>query len=385
MSDWYDDEEVRCQNEYCFGNGYATWTGGAQKRGKEPPKQCNECWENNNNQKDVEITCENDWCRYKFTIWAKSIVWHRRNVGEWEEPTLCKRCEANPDLKPKEMTCQNASHAGGTFMWNPGEQLFYESKGLDPPELCKDCRQENKFQQDDHTICSLCEFERNISRRYIISWRRNEGEWKTPDKCRLCEQDPQRAENKRLQKEAEQKIEQFLEGDGERPYDEIVDEVGRLKDQATHIHNLLAIQTGIIGEIRTDLVHAISEKRGVTEFDTLTDANKYAQMPDKSGNFPNRLRHIMNHFDHFEAYLGAQSMQDALEKLEDIAESIDTSRVVEFETGRDRVAKYDTRSGMVVILEEYPSPPPQSSIVTAFHPSDGIDYVARQINNDNWT
>ncbi len=363
MSEWFDDEEVPCQNPGCVGDGTAIWRGSDRKRGKDAPEQCYECYLANKNQEDETIDCPN--CEEEYPYKAKSIVWHRRNVGEWETPELCRFCSEHPEYKMKELSCQNKA-CTNTFKYGPRWQKKIADRGQEDPVLCEDCREANKAQQPVTITCEACEMKFTYSRNSVISWKRSDGWWEDhPVLCKPCFKDPDRV--KRLKKEKEKEEKQKRQKELELQF-------------APRVGYYL-LEKGK-GKFEYDVDSETYEvNSNPTDFDVITDPSIYACIPDPNGTAIDHItadRHDWN---------GAAGTNDGTAILEDyvlpIVESTNPTEVIQCTTGR-RWVKYEDETGTFVLIQrnEYSSNPPYR--VYNSYPM-GPDDAAECVISGRWT
>lgn len=274
------------------------------------------------------------------------------------------------------LICQNAS-CGKEFTFSGGEQKFYQERGLNEPALCRECRQERNATQDYSLTCEACGFERTLRREYIISYRRNQGPWIPPTLCKMCEENPERAEAHRAMTRGKEKLNQFLQGQQEAPFQYLLDDRTGIRGFPQYLRTITKWYSEPAEDIQEAFLQDVSWSTGLTQMDVLADPTVYQTLSGGKDHL-NRLNHIMEHFEGQDSY-------NVLDTLQDIAESTDTNQVVEFKDRKsDNFIKFDINSKTVLVLDEYQSPPPDFMIITAYQASNGFGYILNKINSGLW-
>ncbi len=91
---------LTCQNAGCISGNSFEFSAEEEEWYLEnglsvPPKSCPECRDWKRSQKDETIRCEVcDWVRI---ISSGQKIMHHKDVGPWEQPTMCRLCEKDPE------------------------------------------------------------------------------------------------------------------------------------------------------------------------------------------------------------------------------------------------------------------------------------------------
>lgn len=369
--EWFYDEEVPCQNPGCYGT--ATWSGGAQKRGKPAPRQCQECYEANRDQADEVIVCAN--CKEEYTYRARSIIYYRRNVAPWKTPNLCRFCTEHPDLHPIDLDCQNAA-CTNTFVFSPRWQQKIADKNQQTPVLCDSCRQANKTQQEVRLKCSACETDYTYSKFQIINFKRQHGWFEGRTVCRLCFEDPQRA--KRLKEEREKEKKKEEDEKEKRRREDIVGYY--LLEEGTDEEN--AEWEGIVDENTYEVTS------NVQSYEILTGEELYARIVeiDTRGKSAGRSTIARDHILYGKEGKGHGwddlSFDEVLGQAGGIAEDTDSSIIECRDRHTDYIIKYDTNTGVLVIICESEDEVTRWRVKTTYQPSQ--EDAAKKIRSYSW-
>lgn len=178
-------------------------------------------------------------------------------------------------------------------------------------------------------------------------------------------------------------MDDFLKQHGTKPFWDEIDETERLRDEVGYLQNTLLINANVENVLQTTLLQEASRSTGLTEATILTDIDTYLTMHGGSRG-DNRFDHIMRHFDDFVERLGATEPLDAFEKLQEIALNDNPSEVAEFRQDDGQLIKYDIEHKVVIVLNEYDSPPPDFSITTAYGATAGAQHVVNKIIAKTW-
>jgi len=264
----------------------------------------------------------------------------------------------------------------GSFSMEPGEEAWHMQKFGHLPTNCPACRAWKKAQTDVEITCSSCDFTFRITARQIIGWHTHNGIWEQPTLCKMCEEDPNRASRKRNQKTAISEASAFLAKKASNPLDDSLKALAKKMFGKYDKRQLNDLRQLVIDLHRAQMTRAvILAQWGTKPIDVVTDVQFYANLHDpKHGN---RLSHIKD--KHYRrghlAGLNARSIDEALQKLGEIASS-NSDDIYDFRDSKTNyIVKYQEKTGIVVLIDDSRRFINTEHIVTAYTPSNALTKI----------
>ncbi len=309
---------------------------------------------------DITITCSN--CGREYT-WRGGRIKYMSG----EVPDVCKTCYENPHLHPIALICQNKS-CEKAFEWSVGEQAFYQKKGFDQPALCTECREEKKNQRNVTIYCNACNERRTIKKQYIISYRRETGQWSPPQLCKLCEDDPDRVVSE-VERKLAREYTALLRSQRRNDYYQRQRNLGS---------TLQSYGPRFSRYFDPDTLSVVSNPQS---FDILDDAETYEQIEDHK--YGNVLAHITKPQHESLKKLGTNEGQRLIFMSHQIARETNKQLVTQFkDTKTGYWIKRDNITGQVAIIRQYESPPPPFRLVTTYQVDES--QVVSKITGRAW-
>lgn len=277
--------------------------------------------------------------------------------------------------RSQEYECVNAGCTSDERTFEAAPEDWFADRGLDTPKNCESCREWIEEQKDIGSItatCHFCGYVRVITASYRISYHRNYGNWdehwdreKDFQICRLCTEFPGRR-HKLIYLKAKKQYKEHPEM--LRQADE--DYLARADGQRLLMEHL-----------RTNGIRSTPKR-----FDVPESMLFYRGIPTppelvyKDGE--NQLTHILQERHEWLQKFGTENPGTILNVAHRIAVSTE-QHLLQFASKNGKVAKYDPKQEVVVIIRSSSESPTGNLIVTAF-PADP-EYVRDQLNEHRWT
>lgn len=278
----------------------------------------------------------------------------------------------------------------GSFTMEPGEEDWHMQKFGHLPTNCPACRAFKKAQTDVDITCSACDFTFTVFARQIIGWHIHNGIWEKPTLCKLCEEDPNRAQRKLLHKQAKQVADRFYDGKADHPRQHLLRPVEKrwfrrnAKRKVANAREYLVRWIKARKQGSPEDLRKLSEQWTVSSVELTTDKAEYKRKFDKEHGdaYEHLIRHFRDHRPEGEdervnlQRIGVKSESDVLTKLNEIVSTNDPDQIVEFRDAKsgylikyhfetesaivihDRQRTIKDKSGNVVKVDEPPPPPP---------------------------
>lgn len=259
----------------------------------------------------------------------------------------------SPELASQTYTCQcKGCGSGGSFEAAPAN--WWHEKGLSPPRNCPSCRAWIKNQIDGKAPCATCRWEIPVSAKRKISFHKREGKWHPPVACTRCAADPTWAEQSAKARGAVRERKKQDKDDRQKP-----DLVARLKAKGAFPSQLDSIR--IAGEMQW----------------WETTFKNYA----KEGRQSLYVHIIGRHGNEIAKSAGVGTDQQIVAYLAMLANSNDSSRVVQFRQRNRSIVKLDTMTKVAIVVDIRDPAAPEP--ITAF-PPEKDRYILEKINEGRW-
>lgn len=316
-------------------------------------------------------------------------------------------------------TCRMKGCVGdGTFELSEGEEKWYMEKFGNLPRNCPACRDWKKKQVDVYVTCEYCGFRFRITGQQIVGWHIHNGIWEKPTKCKLCDEDPNRAVREKLNRSADAVVYNFYGRDADHPRQHLLRPVKdnwfrkraerKIANARRYLERWLAASKD--NKDAEESLQQLSRQWTVIPIEVSTDAEVYKNKPDKRHG--DAYEHLHRHFrdnrpsggENESANLdriGAKRERDVLSKLHEIAINKDPNEIVEFRDARQGyLVKYHFETGSVLIIHDRKrsnlkdksgelvdkTPPPPPPYVKTSYPKSlaGVATKMRLAGNDGW-
>lgn len=286
---------------------------------------------------------------------------------------------------------------GGVFSMDAKEEEWHMDRFGHLPKACKGCRNWRKAQTDYTYSCAACYAKRTVPKTKIIGHHKYVGPWESPTLCRLCQNDPDRETRKRVSNAAYTMLTTHYYGNGNHPRSYLLENsrgqwLGRngrrkLLNARQYIKswsNVSQAMSGVSSDAHiANELRAMNEQWGISAVKMAEPSVAfYSQIPNTKGGGGSQIKHITDHDS-----LRDQPPQVVLTELTRVAESTDSTRMLEFRDGNSGyLIKVDVDDGLVTVIHDQkrakdgPTPPPPPAyLISGFKNPDVLRYVGRKV------